>query len=119
VTNDSTSAEPSRQLGTGQALCRETWNSFRDPAYSPGPSRTVRFTSRRIANAQYSRSGDRIRVAFVFGSVAAGTETSASDVDDGCWAITSLIDAVSAIAEAQREPGREINPSVYPTEELS
>jgi hypothetical protein len=31
----------------------------------------------------------------------------------------SLIDAVSAIAEAQREPGREINPSVYPTEELS
>jgi hypothetical protein len=30
----------------------------------------------------------------------------------------SLTDVVSAIAEAQREIGREINPSVYPTEEF-
>jgi predicted nucleotidyltransferase len=63
--------------------------------------------------------GDRIRVAFVFGSVAAGTETFASDVDvlvvgDNL----SLADVISAVAEAQREIGREINPSVYPTDEF-
>jgi predicted nucleotidyltransferase len=63
--------------------------------------------------------GDRIRVAFVFGSVAAGTETFASDVDVMVVGDNvSLSDVVSAIAEAQREVGREINPSVYPTEEF-
>jgi predicted nucleotidyltransferase len=62
---------------------------------------------------------DRIRVAFVFGSVAAGTETSASDVDVMVVGDNlSLTDVVSAIAGAQREIGREINPSVYPPEEF-
>ncbi len=62
---------------------------------------------------------DRIRVAFVFGSVAAGTETSASDVDVMVVGDNlSLTDVVSAIAGAQREIGREINPSVYPTDEF-
>jgi uncharacterized protein len=62
---------------------------------------------------------DRIRVAFVFGSVAVGAETSASDVDVMVVGDNlSLTDVVSAIAEAQREIGREINPSVYPTEEF-
>jgi predicted nucleotidyltransferase len=61
----------------------------------------------------------RVRLAFIFGSIAAGTETSASDVDvlivgDDI----SLADVVSAIAEAQRDLGREINPSVYPTGEF-
>jgi uncharacterized protein len=61
----------------------------------------------------------RIRVAFVYGSVAAGTETSASDVDVMVVGDSlSLTDVVSAIAEAQRELGREINPSVYPTAEF-
>jgi uncharacterized protein len=62
---------------------------------------------------------DRISVAFVFGSVAVGTETSASDVDVMVVGDNlSLTDVVSAIAEAQREIGREINPSVYPTGEF-
>jgi predicted nucleotidyltransferase len=62
---------------------------------------------------------DRIRIGFVFGSVAAGTETSASDVDVMVVGDNlSLTDVVSAIAEAQREIGREINPSVYPTGEF-
>jgi len=60
-----------------------------------------------------------IRMAFVFGSVAAGMETSMSDIDvlvvgDNL----SLAHVVPAIAEAQRELGREINPSVYRTEEF-
>ena len=62
---------------------------------------------------------DRIRVAFVFGSVAAGTETSASDVDVMVVGDNlSLTDVVPAISEAQHEIGREINPSVYLTEEF-
>jgi predicted nucleotidyltransferase len=62
---------------------------------------------------------DRIRIAFVFGSVAAGTETAASDVDVMVVGDNlSLTDVVSAIAEAQREIGREINPSVYPAGEF-
>src|SRR5882724_8278416 len=64
-------------------------------------------------------AAQHIRLAFIFGSVATGTETSMSDVDilvvgDGL----SLSDVVSAIAEAQREISREINPSVYPTKEF-
>jgi predicted nucleotidyltransferase len=60
-----------------------------------------------------------IRMAFVFGSVAAGMETSMSDIDilvvgDNL----SLAHVIPAIAEAQRELGREINPSVYPTGEF-
>jgi predicted nucleotidyltransferase len=62
---------------------------------------------------------DRISVAFIFGSVAMGTETSMSDVDVFVVGDNlSLSDVVSAIAEAQRELGREINPSLYPTREF-
>jgi predicted nucleotidyltransferase len=62
---------------------------------------------------------DRVRVAFVFGSIAAGKETPASDLDllvvgDDIF----LDDVVAAITQAQRDLGREINPSVYPTEEF-
>jgi predicted nucleotidyltransferase len=60
-----------------------------------------------------------IRLAFIFGSVAAGTESSLSDVDVLVIGDRlSLTDVVPAIAEAQRELGREINPSVYPTREF-
>jgi predicted nucleotidyltransferase len=60
-----------------------------------------------------------IRLAFVFGSVATGMETSMSDIDvlvvgDNL----SLAHVVPAIAETQRKLGREINPSVYPTGEF-
>src|SRR5258708_39681991 len=52
---------------------------------------------------------DRIRVAFIFGSVAAGTETSMSDVDVFVFGDNlSLSEVVSAIAETQRALGRDI-----------
>lgn len=62
---------------------------------------------------------DGIRLAFVYGSVAAGNETSASDVD--VMVIVddlSLADVVLAFTEAQRKLRREINPSVYPAREF-
>lgn len=60
-----------------------------------------------------------IRLAFLYGSVVTGTETAASDIDvmvvgDG----VSLDDVVSAFAGSQRDLGREVNPSVYRTEEF-
>lgn len=63
--------------------------------------------------------GPRIRVAFVYGSVAKGSETSASDIDlmivgDGL----SLELIVSALVDSQAELGRDINPSVYSTEDF-
>jgi predicted nucleotidyltransferase len=60
----------------------------------------------------------RIQVAFVFGSVATGTETSASDVDVMIIGDLPLMKVVSALSVAQRELGREVNPTVYPSEEF-
>lgn len=62
---------------------------------------------------------DGIRLAFIYGSIAAGSETSDSDldvmviVDD-----VSLSDVVSTLTEAQRRLRRDINPSVYPAREF-
>ena len=59
-----------------------------------------------------------IHVAFIYGSVASGTETTGSDVDLLIVGETSLMDVVSALSNTQRELGREINPVVYPAGEF-
>lgn len=56
---------------------------------------------------------DRIRVAFVYGSVAKGVERSASDVDLMIIGDTSFADISEALSPAQKAIGREVNPSVY------
>ena len=61
----------------------------------------------------------KIRFAFVYGSVAQGRESSSSDLDvmiigDGL----TLREAVSALAAAQTQLTREINPAVFETEEF-
>jgi hypothetical protein len=55
----------------------------------------------------------RIEIAFIFGSITTGSEASASDVDLMAVENVSFMDVVSAISGAQRELGREVNPSVY------
>jgi predicted nucleotidyltransferase len=66
------------------------------------------------------RSGSlRIRIAFVYGSIAEGSETAASDVDVMVVASKpSLEDIVSALAGGQRQLRREVNPTVYGAEEF-
>ncbi len=54
----------------------------------------------------------QIRVAFVFGSVAMGSETPHSDVDVMILGEAGFGDVVSALYDTQIRLGREINPKV-------
>ena len=63
---------------------------------------------------------NRIKVAFIFGSVASGTERSESDLDLLVVANdVTLSDLIPAVQEAERELGREVNPSLYTPKEFS
>ena len=55
----------------------------------------------------------RIRAAFIYGSVAKGTERRASDVDVMVIGDVSFGEASDALARAQEAIGREVNPSLY------
>jgi predicted nucleotidyltransferase len=61
---------------------------------------------------------DRISLAFVFGSVAAGKETTLSDVDLLVVGDLSLREIMAALGPDQDRLGREINPTVYSIAEL-
>lgn len=57
-------------------------------------------------------------VALVFGSMASGTESAASDVDLLIVTDAAFADVVRATHPAQAELGREINPVVYKAREF-
>ena len=62
---------------------------------------------------------DRVRVAFIYGSVARGAERRASDVDVMVIGDdVSFSDVSDALGKAQDAIGREINPSVYAPADL-
>jgi predicted nucleotidyltransferase len=61
---------------------------------------------------------NRIRVAFVYGSVARGQEDESSDVDVMVIGDATFSEIVSALAPCQEKLGREVNPSVYPVQEF-
>jgi uncharacterized protein len=56
---------------------------------------------------------DRIKLAFVYGSVARGAEKASSDVDLMVVGEISFSDVVSALAKIETKLGREVNPTVY------
>lgn len=60
---------------------------------------------------------DRIEVAFVFGSVAAGTASADSDVDLCLIGELSLMELAPHLAEARTLLGREMNPVIFRPEE--
>lgn len=62
--------------------------------------------------------GDRVTVAFVYGSVARGRQTARSDVDLMVVGDVTLADLVPLIRVAERKLGREVNPSIYPVAEF-
>ena len=62
---------------------------------------------------------NRIRVAFIYGSVAKGTDTARSDID--VMVISDSLaypDVVTALTEAEKELGRAVNPSIYKGDEF-
>lgn len=61
---------------------------------------------------------ERIRAAFIYGSIARGTERRASDVDIMVIGDVSFAETAEALGRAQEGIGRDINPSVYPPEEF-
>jgi len=61
---------------------------------------------------------DRIRVAFVFGSLACGRQRASSDVDLLVVGEVAFGEVVAALADAQESLRREVNPTVYPAEEF-
>jgi uncharacterized protein len=66
-----------------------------------------------VLRVALSSLAPRIRLAFVYGSVARGKPTIASDVDLLVIGDASFGDVVEALAEAQAQLGRDVNPTVY------
>ena len=60
----------------------------------------------------------KIRIAFVYGSMARGKQQRSSDVDLFVIGDITFADVVEVLAPAQRTLGREINPTVYPASEF-
>lgn len=54
--------------------------------------------------------GDRVELAFVFGSVAQGTETTSSDVDLFVLGKAKFAEVVALVAPLRERLGREVNP---------
>jgi DNA-binding transcriptional ArsR family regulator len=71
----------------------------------------------RDALAPFLRS-ERIAVAFIYGSVAAGSQTGASDVDLMIVGDVTLADVIPAVRAAEQRLSREVSPSVYPIKEF-
>jgi predicted nucleotidyltransferase len=61
---------------------------------------------------------DKIRLAFVFGSFAAGTETASSDVDLLLVGELTSRQASRSLGPLGRELSREFNPVIYPAKEF-
>ena len=63
---------------------------------------------------------DRIRAAFVYGSIAKGEDTAASDID--MMVISDRLtyaDLFAAVEDASAQLGRKVAPTIYSTKELS
>lgn len=56
---------------------------------------------------------NKIRVAFIYGSIAKGEETSRSDIDLMVIGIVTFGEVTDSISKAEDSLGREINPTVY------
>ena len=65
----------------------------------------------------FAPAGDRIRTAFIYGSLARGQERAGSDVDVIVIGDIGFAEVVKLLHATQRVLGREINPKVYSSKE--
>jgi predicted nucleotidyltransferase len=71
-----------------------------------------------IIRQSLATNADKIRVAFIFGSVAKSTDDRRSDIDLMVVGKISFGDVVSLLTPAEQKLGREVNPVVYPIAEF-
>ncbi len=71
-----------------------------------------------VLRSALAPSAGRIKVAFVFGSIASGNEDKASDIDVIVVGDISFGDVVSLLSTAEEKLGREVNTVVYPIAEF-
>jgi len=71
-----------------------------------------------VIRQSLARSARKIRVAFIFGSVAKSADDRRSDVDLVVVGRMSFGDVVSLLGPAEEKLAREINAVVYPTAEF-
>ncbi len=82
---------------------------------------TLRKTSGLVDELQQALTpiAPRLRLAFVFGSVAQGRETAGSDIDLMLIGDVGFRELVELLFPAQTTLGREVNPKVYSADEFS
>jgi len=66
-----------------------------------------------VIRRSLATNADKIRVAFIFGSVAKSTDDRRSDIDLMVVGKISFGDVVSLLTPAEQKLGREVNPVVY------
>lgn len=71
-----------------------------------------------VIRQSLATNADKIRVAFIFGSVAKSTDDRRSDIDLMVVGKISFGDVVSLLTPAEQKLRREINPVVYPVAEF-
>jgi predicted nucleotidyltransferase len=71
-----------------------------------------------VIRQSLATSAGKIRVAFIFGSVARSADDRRSDIDLMVVGRISFGDVVSLLGPAEEKLGREINPVVYPVAEF-
>ena len=79
--------------------------------------KTIGLTS--LLQDALSDFGDRIHVAFVFGSMASGRQNAGSDLDICVLGEVSLLEIVTALSAVQETVHREVNPVVMTTMKFS
>jgi uncharacterized protein len=71
-----------------------------------------------VLQAALAALGDRIQIAMIYGSVARAQQRLDSDVDVLVVGDVAFQEVVAALAEAQSQLAREVNPTVYAREEF-
>ena len=79
--------------------------------------KTVGLTS--LLQDALSDLGDKIQIAFVFGSMASGRQTAGSDLDICVLGGVSMLEVVSALSPVQETLQREVNPVVMTPKKFS
>ena len=122
--NGATQRELKQLSGAGLVTCktvgRQTfYQANRSSPVFPEMRRLLLKSSgaRDVLREALSPLNDKIEVAFVYGSIAAERDKTGSDLDLMIIGSVEFDEVIPQLGKAQEKLRREINPSVYPSEE--